>query len=562
MKTKSKVSFMYIMVIYILSVFLYGCSEENYEFSSISPSLSNTTIHSCQWSMTEKNDTTILLCIQNARLENDDENFSSVVTIKLYKQKDTIYFNKDMSPTPSFKDKKSTTNNEALSPSLTKHTIKKTFLFDDDEVIHLDATYYSQTVEKDGQIIPLPYVSISSADFNNVTISKDKNNDNQYLATLEFIVNWEEKIKGKKGQEKAYIEYSKVKINTNDELLKTSYNQGYDWIDNQTLSLFVEKVDTWSISGEKRHKYASPSLDVRLLSSEYKTLDVTNFDFTKELTEETTHTDLIEKDNWTISKDIITKKLLYTNQKETFSDTFSYPYYDVSFELDEKVFSFDLGIKFSVDNNISTTSDTHKSNTSTAQLEVASKQFEKKVVTVLKLIQDDTPPSDDNDDTSKDDDKENDDENIPPHGRIITHYISAIYDVANSTTKKCVVVRYEEGYDWGVCEYEESFPSSFTYTQTGYSGFNSVAQSSKTSPFRLARVVEKSNAIYWYQENNKLISAIDFLSCKEIGWKHIKNGKYCSLMDGYQEDFTNNSYTLTLTASDGTSKTFKSSKRK
>ena len=37
----------------------------------------------------------------------------------------------------------------------------------------------------------------------------------KYLATLEFIVNWEEKIKGKKGQEKAYIEYSKVKINTN-----------------------------------------------------------------------------------------------------------------------------------------------------------------------------------------------------------------------------------------------------------------------------------------------------------------------------------------------------------
>ncbi len=553
MKTKSKTNIMHFLVLCIISVFAFGCAQEDYELSSVSNSLSYNTYYSHQWSKTTKKDTTILLCLQNVKMENVDENFSSTVMIKLYKQKDSVYFNEKMSPSPICENKVVTSNKKDISSNKTKHTIKKEFFFNDGEIVYADITFYSQKVELENSTLTLPYMSITSVDFNTSNLQQDKNKENQYHVVLDFDVNWQIVGKNDDGNENASIEYEKIKIYDQDELLNTSYTKGYNWINEEIISLFVEKIESWKIAGEKKTKYTSPPLEIKLLTSGYKTLEVANFDFRKELFEETKNEENISKDNWDITKHLITQTLRYTNNTDTFDDVFSYFLFDVSFMLDEKVFNFDLGVEFSVDNELTTINQHHKSNKTSAKLRVASKEFVNDIVTVLKLKSNDEPNDEPTDEPV--------DEDLPKHGRIISHFVSAIYDVDNSTTKKCVVVRYEKGYDWGVCEYEEFFPTTFTYTQTGYSGFNSVAQTAKGQPFRLARAIDTKDAIYWYQENNKLISAIDFLSCKVIGWKNKKNGMYCSTMEGYEENYSSNGYTLKLTAPDGSTKTFKSSKR-
>ena len=77
-------------------------------------------------------------------------------------------------------------------------------------------------------------------------------------------------------------------------------------------------------------------------------------------------------------------------------------------------------------------------------------------------------------------------------------------------TKKAVVIRFEEGYSFGVCAYEEAFPQEMTYVQSGYTGFNSAAQQRAGAAFRLARAVDAADGgIEWYAEDNSLIAGVD-----------------------------------------------------
>ena len=126
-------------------------------------------------------------------------------------------------------------------------------------------------------------------------------------------------------------------------------------------------------------------------------------------------------------------------------------------------------------------------------------------------------------------------------------------------TKKAVVIRFEEGYSFGVCAYEEPFPQEMTYVQSGYTGFNSAAQQRAGAAFRLARAVDAADGgIEWYAEDNSLIAGVDVLTCKILGWKNIVNKRYSSMVNGYKGSYSQDRYTLTLTAPDGTVRTYKS----
>ena len=116
------------------------------------------------------------------------------------------------------------------------------------------------------------------------------------------------------------------------------------------------------------------------------------------------------------------------------------------------------------------------------------------------------------------------------------------------------MIRFEHGYLWGVCEYNEDFPQEFTYTTAGYTGFNSVVRDEALKPFELARAVDINEGIAWYSENNKLIAGIDILSCKILGWENIPNGKYSAFINSYKARYSNSRYTLTLTSPNGVSR--------
>ncbi|MBR5154195.1 MAG: hypothetical protein IKW58_00535 [Alphaproteobacteria bacterium] len=505
------------------------------------------------WSSTQKGDTIIFDCPQSLKVSyGDDElTFNPSASVKLYVVKDTIYINSTMDIKPTLQQE--TNKNSSFGSSPITYKLTKNFNLNDGEVICAEATYEAYTYSKDGKEEKLPYMSISSIDFLSSKIEQFSNSTSLFKALLDFEITWKEENSTHTGELPCTLAYIK-KLSTNtpkdeeqektDELLNTSYTQGINWKDNSSFTLFVEKKENWSISGQKITKYNSPTLQFYLNSKENKVKEVESFNFSHQEESSTTSNNL-SQEGWQITKTEITKTFKYSNSKDSFEDTFVYPTYTTSLNLDGKNFPFELNFVFNATASQTSSISTSSTNITKGVLSFDGKTLEKEVITTLNLKTSTTP----------------EDENIPTHGKILGHFISAVYDPSSNITKRCVVIRYEEGYHWGICPYEQYFPDEFTYTQSGFSGFNSVAFDKQSGKYRIARATENSSAIYWYREDNTLISGIDFVSCKVLGWKNIVAGKYSYKMNAYQEELSSNSYTLTITAPDGSKKTFKSQKR-
>jgi hypothetical protein len=318
---------------------------------------------------------------------------------------------------------------------------------------------------------------------------------------------------------------------------------GIDW--NETsFSPYVEKTEIWQIAGEKKKKTSGPKLDFEVTASDHLNIDVTDFDFSSTLTSDATTKQDISQNGWTIKKGTSTKTVNFSNGKEFFYNSFSYPLYDISFTLDGEAFEFDLSVDFKETSNISYLSETSGKNTTVATIKVAEKSFEKTVVTYMTKKSPATP------DTSS------------RYGKILGYSVTAVFEpqgIADkgTITKKCVLIHYEKGYEWGICAYSENFPSSFTFTETAFGEFDSAAKRNATADFELARSVTSSASILWYNDNNRRINGIDALNCKIYGWENIVDDIYSAEIKNYTAEY-GDEYTITLVAPDGSSKTFSS----
>ncbi len=543
MKTKRK-NVIQLIVLGIMSIVFLSCcaGQDPMDITgSISPIVKSTYL----WSETSKGDTLIYECAQTVSVNYQGaiKTYTPKAKIVFYKRDDVIPINSNEDATPTYITSKEDKDSNSSSPTI--YTYDKEFSFDDGQIITAKAYYEVYTNDNPNFDVMLPFVSINSIDFIDAKSSLSKDKTDEYKVDLLFSFDWMVNYASEDGTESLNIDYLKVVLNDADELLDVTYNQSYEWISDNSLTLILERNEIWSKGGKKTTKYQSPALNIGLSSEKNKTLEVSSFDFTKKLTTTTNKTEDLSKDNWNILKKEIQEKVTFSNSSTSFDDSFVYPSYEVSFSLDDKVFNYDLTSAFSYDTSTSKNNEKTSTLTTQGNLIVASKSFTSAVITILNLKENNTLTPDD--------------ETIPAHGRIISHFVSAVFDVSSKVTKKCVIVRYEQGYDWGICEYDEYYPASFTYTQSGYSGFNSAAIEKK-GQYRLARAVDTSNAIYWYKENNELVSGIDVTTCKAIGWKNMVDGKYCSKMDGYETKFSSDLYTLTLTAPDGSTRTFKSKK--
>jgi len=533
MKTKLLLKGLYVLI-GVIALVCSSCAEEH-----IYPQSNNGTLGTLgfTWSQNTSGDTITLFC--NQTLSYSDENGSHVVTpvatVKLFAQLKEVEYTAGTDPTPVYLKSTSNSGYEGVNPRC--RTIEQKLYFNDDQVITALITMPIYSYFEGGRELFYPYIQFQELIFANVSATATS-------AVINFNLPWQISNGDESGQKVMTLSYAKKAVTEKDKLLKSSYAIGVDW-NGTSFSPYVEKTEIWQIAKEKKIKASCPWLPFELTASDHLALDVTDFDFSSTLTSDATAKQDISQDGWSIKRGTSTKTVNFSNEKEFFANSFSYPLYDVSFDWNGEVFEFDLSVEFKETSQIAHLSETTGKNTTVATVKIAEKSFEKTVVTSMTKK---TPVIPDG--TSK-------------YGKVLGYSVTAVFepqgikDESISITKKCVLIHYEKGYEWGICAYSENFPTSYTFTETTYDSFDSAAKRSASDEFELARTVESTTSILWYNDSNRRINGIDALSCGINGWENIVDGIYASEIIGYNAEY-NNDYTITLTAPDGSSKTFSS----
>ena len=525
-----------------IAVLLLGACQSDETISSKSNNGTNGTL-SYVWSSHEDGDTTFLICKQTLRYK-DKNGWQTIypnAEVKLYPQTPVIEYDKGKDPTPIYV--RSTVNSGYEGTNPRKTVILQGIIFNDGQTLtaEISSDLYAYIGETGRELI-YPHVELQQLTFNSVTLNSK---DNLIYPEITFNLPWQDTGNNQSGKLPITVKYAKKLVSGSDKLLKTDYLQGIDWFNDNEFSLFVEKKELWQNAGEiVAIRKTSPKLKFDLAHSEHKTKEVLNFDFNGKLTTDRTQMVDISQDGWTLKRDTVKAKISFTNNSEFFEDVFSYPFFEASYTLEGKKFDFDLSVEFKENHQITKFSDSKAQNVTTAVATFDNKRFEKEVMT--SLIKKEAP-----------------DIGQSKYGKVLGYYVMAVFNPAEvekqgNITDKAVIVHYEKGYEWGVCAYNADFPSSFTYTETSYDSFNSVAKKSADASYQLARAVDTKKSILWYDANNKQINGIDALSCMILGWKNTDGDAYISPIAGYSAEYTDNSYTVIVKAPNGKTRKFSS----
>lgn len=547
------IPFIYVL---IAMFFLNGCVEE---VMSISPTADNTSFsptYNYNWEDRKIADTLIFECNQQISysLDNEEIILTPKATVKLYPKKDTIFFASNEKGDVVYDDEE--TNNSSTGSFPIVNKIEKEFYFTDGQIVKAEIYYENYNIAFGNINYELPCVIVDDINFVKASFDEIANEENIYFVNLDFSFDWQISSENKSSSENISTFYVKNKQLGEDELLNVSYADGYIWHNGTQFSIFVEKTETWRDAGEKKITYNSPILDFYIYGKEDKSLVVDNLNFEK--TENYYQSDVTEinSDGWKIKKYVKYVTVNQSNGTQSFNNEFEFPVFEVSLSLNGELFNFDLAQKQGVKSEVISENDKNTLITYFYAL-ILNKRFEANIYTELELDNNNgtQPP------VGEPDPKPNPDPEKYKYGKIVDYSVTAVYDInATNTdgkiTKKCVMLRFEKGYLWGVCDYNEDFPSDYQYTTAGYSAFNSVARDKANAPYELARAVDSSEAIIWYSENNKIISGIDVISCMIFGWENNRNGKYSAFIDSYKAKYSDNRFTITLTSSKGVSKTF------
>lgn len=528
------------------------------------------------WDNSVVQDTAVLSCKQTLVYSSSGKevSVSPIAYVKLWVKQDTVLSTSVMSVKPSNLNVSSASSSSGALP--VRHVLHKSFELNDTQVVMAEICYEDVNLSSKSTGEILPHLEITDFSLSDMQVMKDENSLNNYIVSITFSAPWSVVNRGDRGTEDMSISYVKSSVDgQSDQLLFTSYDTGAEWVDKSSFKLFVNKIDTWTLSGVKSNKIYSPILPFSLKVSEKPSVLAENLEFSSQVSLTQTKASKINADEaWNIQSRTGIQTVRFDNGQQNFIHAYSYPIYEASVSVDGQKIVFDLPVNFEVDIKTSKVGENSKKLTSEAMASFFDKTFEALSSTLI--ILDTSGTGSDNNDGSSDEDGDdgengNDDTDVvtPPsgttlkYGRIIDFQVSAVLDVdayqnGGEITKKAVVIRFEEGYYFGVCDFEEDFPTQFTYTQSGYSGFNSAAQPQAGKPFRIARAVVYKDAIKWLAEDNSLIMGIDKLSCSLFGWKNIVGGLYSAFINTYASSYSQDRYSLTLTAPNGRSMTFQS----
>lgn len=528
-----------------------GCADEELNISPLNNSDIITT-HNCNWTTATVNDTIYLSCEQTVSytINDDTRTLHPNAYVKLWLKKDSITFGSTDDVIPILRNTSQTDGSFGTSPK--RNIITKEFTFQDGQTAIAEIMYESYTITHQGTNSTLPHTLITDIEFNKASGSQTNSADDKYLVSLMFNVSWKVSNETTDNTESISQTYIKTRENQPDNLLKTEYQKGYNWIDENSVSFYVEKIETWSISGQKSQKYQSDMLDFSVIGYQNRSIEASNLDFSASQSTLKSEPTQVGSSPWNIQKTTITKTISFTNNLESFDDVFEYPAYIVSLAIDNQTFEYDIPIDAKISYHL-TGSGTTAQNVTTATVTVLNKTFTSNITTSISKKE------------TEDEPETQPETSTVAYGKIINYSVTAVFDPSaintnGEITKKCITIRFEEGYLWGICEYEEALPETFNYTVSGYTGFNSAAMDNTTSPYEIARAKDINGGIAWYAENNKVIAGIDDLTCMAYGWKNIVNGKYSAFVEGYSAAYSSDKYTITITAPNGQSIKFVSSK--
>lgn len=507
-----------------------------------------------QWSEQKQVGDTIVLVCNQALVTSDSRNQQTLypkATIKLWPENtNPVEYTQGNDPTPQYGN---SVHNEGYEGNLQRcYVVTQKITMRDGKVFRARLCYDLYSYYGNGRTLFYPHIILDKLTFNNV-VGVTKNGSLTYVE-LEFDAPWSTSNNTGKGTKKIRISYAKKEVQEADKLLSTTFNKGFNW-NNNTFQLYVEKTETWKLAGEKKTYQRSKWLPLSLSVSCVAQKDVSNFDFAGTLVPTSTAKEDISADGWTLKQGKATQTLRFANGYENFSHVFTYPLYEASIIWEGKTFDFDVSINFNEDHYVTKYSNHSAKCTTVAAITLDGKRFDNTAVTSLTIPEDPDP----------DDDPYTSPYTGPKYGKILGYYVTAVFNPAlldsgkGALAEKCVLIHYQTGYEWGICKYNEDFPSSFTYTASTYSGYTSAAKHSAKEAYQLTYVEELTSSILWYDANDKLISGIDAVTCKVYGWPHIVDRVYASMFKTYQGKYTNNNYTLTVTAPSGASKTFNSS---
>ncbi len=546
--------------------FLSGCNSSVFTSLSLDDGNISLVSYTYNWEKSVVQDTTFLSCKQTIvySASGSEITLTPSAWVKLWTRLDTVALSSD-NLKPSIQKISSTTSSNGNLP--TQHRLKKSFELDDNQTIVAEILYEDFSTSSQETSLILPCIKITDLSFLETRVVPHEHLADSYTVTVAFDVPWKVLQQEDNASENIAVSYVKSASSVGDDnVTQTSYQTGVEWIDKSSFKLFVDKIENETT----RNRIYSQALSFSLKTSDKPSLMVNSLNFATHTSSSQSESEIICSDVWNIQKKLILKTVLFDNGTQNFTHSFEYPLYEASVMVDNQKVSFNLEALFDVQTLNSQFGDSSKKITSSATLSFANKLFEADTSTLL--ILNSHNDSDEDADVNEGDNSGNQDSsgentdnpNILKYGRIIDFRVTAVLNVdglssGTPITQKAVVIRFEEGYYFGICNFKENFPTQFTYTLSGYSGFNSAAQPKAGKPFRIARAVVADGGIKWMAEDNSLIMGIDFLSCGIYGWENIVKGAYSAFIDTYSSSYTADRYSLTLTAPDGNTLTIKSS---
>lgn len=529
---------------------VYSCKpEENIEAMSNDGSVGEL---SYAWSQSQLGDTAIVVCQQTVVYKEKGQTkvIYPKAMVKVWPKTPVIDYTKGNDPTPIFIKTSSVNGYKGTNPR--QRVINQEITLLDGQIINAQITsdLYSYK-SSSGREMFFPHIELQELMFGSASYRYASGTSGTAYPEMTFNFYWNATNGGESGTEKISVSYTKNEVTQADKLLTQFFDKGIEWTGDNTFVLYVEQTQRWQIAGEKKVKKTSPVLDFSLIGKENKNITASKFDFVGTLKADDTLPKDTISNGWNIKKATATKTVMFSNGAEYFEDTFTYPKYEASFVFEGTTFEFDLSVEFTENHRITKQSEDKANNMTTGVVTFGDRSFTSTVLT--SMTKDEATPSEPDVTGSK-------------HGKILGYSVTAVFDPAAlnggktaSITKKCVLVHYERGYDWGICEYNQDFPTNFTYTSSTYKGFDSAAKHSVTEEFQLARTVQSNSSMLWYNSSNKLIAGLDALTCKIYGWENVVDGIYASQIKTYKANYKNDNYQLTLTAPDGTTKVFQSS---
>ena len=525
---------------------LFGSCDESENASNGGNTGHNGSL-SYAWSSIQNADTMTLFCIQSLiyKDKHGENTIYPVASVKIWPKYPTRSYQIGKNPTPIYLQSTMKSGYSGINPRY--RTITQEISMDDGQIFMAEIQSEIHSYSRYGREFFYPYIELQALVFTKAIV---QHTDDMSTAYISFRVPWTISNNTSFGNQEITLSYKKQASSQIDKLLHTSFAQQVEWYTDNSFVLAVEKTETWEKSGQKITSHYSPPLNFNIVGSDNKSINVSDFDFKGIVQSSSSNWKKSHSDGWQISQRDVRQTVRFSNGIEYFDDTFDYPVYDVCLQWEGQTFNFDLSVAINVAYQINILSSIKARNLSTANVLLANRHFSAEVASeLIKAVPDIA-------------DTETIPDNGLPYGKIIGFAVSAVFDPAALTnhseiTKKCVLIHYETGYQWGICDYNQSFPKEFTFVRHNYNAFNSVAKETPTAEFRLAQAVDMPTAIFWYDAQNHQINGIDALTCKIKGWKNIVDGHYVSAISSYQAQYLS-SYLLKLSSPDGQSMTFAS----